>query len=123
MENKLKIKISETAYTKIMELLFLNKEYECVRFSYSSGCCKSPKVSILLDTMDKNNITIDKIDKLNIIYDKSLTNKIREIQLIYRNNEFAVKALPRDGSFSCNNTHGDNSSCGSSCSKCNKSCK
>lgn len=123
LENKLKIKISETAYDKIMELLSAHTEYECVKFSYSPGCCKSPNVSILLDTIDRSNI-IDKIDDLNIIYDENLINNISEIQLIYRNNDFAVKALPRDNVFSCNKKHGDNSSsCGSGCSKCNKGCK
>ncbi|WP_027624169.1 hypothetical protein [Clostridium lundense] len=122
MENKLKIKISETAYNKITELLDTHKEYDCVKFSYSPGCCKSPKVSILLDNMNESNI-IDKIDDLNIIYDENLLNNISEIQLIYKNNGFAAKALPRDGSFPCNNTHRDNSSCGSGCSKCNNNCK
>jgi Fe-S cluster assembly iron-binding protein IscA len=122
LDNKVKIKISEKAYDKIMELLNIHKEYDCVRFSYSPGCCKSPKVSILLDNADNIDI-IDKIENITLIYDDNLINNIREIQLIYKNNSFAVKALPRNNEFSCNNkNHNDDSSCDRVCSKCSKKC-
>lgn len=120
MEDKVKIKISEKAYNKIMELLNNHAEYECVRFSYSPGCCKSPKVSILLDNIDGSKI-IDKVEDLTIIYDENLLQNIREIQLIYRNNEFAIKTLAKDNQLSCNHKNSNcSSNCGSGCSKCNK---
>lgn len=100
-------------------MLNIHNEYDCIRFAYSPGCCKSPRVSILLDNMDTTKL-IDKIDEINIIYDEELINNINEIQLIYKNNGFFIKALPKNNNSPCSHNNSNCSLCSKKCGNCHK---
>ncbi|MCM8711325.1 hypothetical protein M2651_09805 [Clostridium sp. SYSU_GA19001] len=92
MKNKVKIKISESAYK---ELIYILKDLKgsYIRFAYKNGCCLSSKIHIYIDSLQKEDI-IDKIDELPIIYNSQLTDNINEITLIYKNSTFMIKTVP-----------------------------
>lgn len=92
MINKVKIKISETAYNKLLNILNGEDKDLCIRFSYRKGCCKSSKIDIILDRPSYKDIT-DYIDELPIIYDSQLVKNINEVTLIYKNNSFMIKTI------------------------------
>lgn len=108
MDNKVKIKISESAYEKLLILLKNETNYSFLRFSYVDGCCKSPKVEITLDNKNTSDI-IDNIENLSIVYDMNVFERISEITLVYRKNTFMLKTILKD-------THKN------TCADCNKSC-
>ncbi|WP_125153057.1 hypothetical protein [Clostridium rectalis] len=114
MNSKIKIRISQKAYNELLKLLDDNKEYNCINFSYYSTCCQNGKISISLDNL-KDNYIKDIIDNLNIIYNKDLLREIKQIDLVYKNNSFYVKAIPLT-----NTTNSCNSCCKKSCYTCNK---
>lgn len=113
--DKLKIKISEQAYDKILNILKNDDSFDCVKFSMESTCC-NPKVGIYLDALNKaaNEDMRDAIENLNIIYPKALIEKVKEVQLVYRNNGFMIKSIPLKESTGCSGKSG----CGSGCSGC-----
>lgn len=113
--DKLKIKISEQAYDKILNILKNDTNFDCVKFSMESSCC-NPKVGIYLDDLNNisNDDSKDTIEDLNIIYPKTLTEKVKEVQLVYRNNGFMIKSIPLKESTGCSGKSG----CGSGCSGC-----
>ncbi|MBU5483877.1 hypothetical protein KQI86_06015 [Clostridium sp. MSJ-11] len=91
MDKKIKIKISNNAYNQLVNLFKYDDEYNCLKLTYNQGCCKTPKVSILLDTIKEMDF-VDKVEDISIVYDKELADKVNEIQLIYTNKGFMVKA-------------------------------
>lgn len=122
---KLKIKISETAYHKIMTLLVEHKEYPYLRLSYKAGCGKSAKIEVSLDDIHEGDY-LDTVDTLEIIYDDDLISHIKEVSIIYQNASFKVKTLPQEDAPSgcgescstkaeqagCSGCSGSNSGCG-----------
>ncbi|MFL0267730.1 hypothetical protein [Candidatus Clostridium radicumherbarum] len=108
MDNKVKIKISESAYEKLLIMLKNETDYSFLRFSYVDGCCKSPKVEITLDNKNSWDI-IDNIENLPIVYDVKVFERISEITLVFRKNTFMLKTTLKDSN---KNT----------CSDCNRSC-
>lgn len=112
MEAKVKIRISETAYNKLLDLLKNEKDYSFTRFSYSSGCCRSSKVEITLDCLKPDDIQ-DKIDELPIVYNRELFENIKSITLIYKNSSFMAKTEQRAS---------NKNRCGSCSSSCHKGC-
>lgn len=118
MDTSPKIEISKEAYTNLLNLLFTHKEYNCVRFSYVSSCCKNARIDIILDEINKNDF-IKKYNDISIVYSKEVKNKIKSINLIYKNSTFMLKCEPFDNSLSsC--AKGGCSSC-TGCSKCSSS--
>lgn len=114
MNDKIKIRISENAYEKLLNTLNSQTEYSYLRFSYKDGCCRSPKVDLSFDNVSAMDIT-DKIDNLQIAYDTEVLERINEITLVYRNNSFMVKTI-------INNVH--ENKCANCKSNCNKNiCK
>lgn len=86
------IDISNEAYDNLIKLLEANKEYTHIRFSYSnSSCCKSSKIDILLDEAADTDKTTN-FKALNIIVDDEISEKIKNITLVYKDNVFFVKA-------------------------------
>lgn len=86
------IDISNEAYDTLIKLLEANKEYTHIRFSYlNSSCCKSSKIDILLDEATTRDKTTN-FKALNIIIDDEISEKIKNIALIYKENNFLVKA-------------------------------
>lgn len=116
MYDKPKIKISSIAYENLISLLKNHNEYDSIRFKYTSGCCRSAKVEILLDNK-KDNDTEDKVENLTIVYDDEIITHIKEIILTYRKNSFMVKTILKDGvKNSCTKKIQGN------CNDCNKKC-
>lgn len=108
MDRKVKIKISENAFEKLLIMLNNEPNYSYLRFSYKDGCCKSPKVEITLDNKNSKDI-IDNIENLPIVYDLDVFEKISEITLVYRKNSFMLKTTLKDMNKK-------------NCASCNRSC-
>lgn len=89
MKAKPKIKISETAYNILINLI-KDSEYEYVRFTHNIKKC-GVKIEIILDNSKPNDI-VDKIEDLNILYNSDFKENIVEITLVYRNDMFMIKA-------------------------------
>lgn len=97
MNNSPEIEISKEAYTNLFNLLLDHKEYNCVRFSYVSSCCKSARIDILLDEINDNDF-VKKYNDISIVYSKEVKDKIKSINLIYRDSTFMLKCEPFDSS-------------------------
>lgn len=110
--DKLKIKISEEAYNKILDILKNDDEFDCVKFSMESSCC-NPKIGIYLNKLinTSNEDLKDTVEDLNIIYPKDLIEKVKEVQLVYRNNGFMIKSIPLKESSGCSGCSSKDSGC------------
>lgn len=123
MNNNPEIKISEEAYTNLIELLHLHTEYNCVRFSYISSCCSKASVDIILDEIKPEDL-ITKYKDIKIVCNDEIVNNIKSINLIYEDSSFMLKCEPinkseRAGTSGCSNCSG----CGTKkkgCSGCEK---
>lgn len=93
MDTKVKIKISESAYVRLLEILEEVKEYSHVRFSYKDGCCGSNKIELYLDNTNPDD-TLCLIDELPIVYNNEVSENIKEITLVYRDGALMIKAEP-----------------------------
>lgn len=114
MNKKIKIKISETAFEKILFMLNNQVEYSYLRIAYKDGCCKSPKVDIFLDNLRDNDFT-ENIEGLSIAYDIEVLEKIKEMTLVYRNSSFMIKTIINDNHIK--NCSTCNSTCNKNCGK------
>lgn len=115
-----KIEISQEAYKNLLNLLSVHREYNCVRFSYVSSCCKSARVDIILDELNEYD-RIQKYNDISIAYSKEIVDKIKSINLIYKNSTFMLKCEPFDNSLTgC--TKGGCTNCSSCSEKSNNQC-
>lgn len=119
MNNSPKIEISKEAYKNLFNYLLVHKEYNCVRFSYVSSCCKSAQIDIILDEINENDF-IKKYNDISIVYSKEVKDKIKTINLIYENSTFMLKCEPFDNCLSSCGAKGSCSGC-TGCSKCSSS--
>lgn len=133
MNTKVKIKISEEAYVRAIEILDEVKEFSHLRFSYKDGCCGSNKIELYLDNAAPKD-TICMIDELPVIYDSEVSENIKEITLVYREGNFMIKTEPIKPLYKncstctkgCGNNsgscHGNGNNCGSekNCKGCSK---
>ena len=118
MEQTLKIKLSKTALEKLIEMIKQSEEYTSVRFTYASGCCKSPKVDIYLDNFKTGDIK-NSIDDLPILYDETLLDNIVELTIAYTDSRFWIKTVsPKDSDTHC--SKGASDSCGGCSGNCGK---
>lgn len=115
MKDKIKVKISNNAYNELINLFNYDKNYNCIKFIYNQGCCKEPKVSLILHKEEDEGL-LDKVEDVKILYDKELMEKIKEIQLIYTKKGFMVKTTSLENKKDCG---GCNSG---GCGGCGKSC-
>ena len=116
MEQTLKIKLSKTAYDRLIEMIKQSQEYTCVRFMYASGCCSSPKVDIILDNFKTGDVE-NNIDDLKILYDETLLDSILELTIAYSDSRFWIKTtLPEDIKSHCSSSEKK------SCSGCSGNC-
>lgn len=114
--NKIKIKISEEAYERLLNLLELNNEYTHLRLE-RGNCCKD-KVALVLDTPKSEDIE-DCIEDLPLLYTMELKDFLKEITIVYREDSFMVKALNAEGSQSfCTNCTKSKDHC-TNCNNCN----
>jgi hypothetical protein len=105
--NKIKIRISNNAYTDLLNLLKFHDEYNCVRLKYEDGCCKSSKIQLLLDKLNTVD-NQDKIEDLVFLYDDEVLTQVEEVLIILENGSYLIKSKVKD-------TNKD-------CSHCSKSC-
>lgn len=107
--HKIKLKISNNAYTDLINLLKFHDEYNCVRLKYEDGCCKSSKVQLILDKLNSKD-NQEKIEDLVISYDDEILDKVEEVIVILENGSYLIKSKVKDNSSSSN------------CKNCSKSC-
>lgn len=108
MNKKVKIRISEEAYYRLMDILKDGDMYTHIRFAYKDGCCGSPNAELLLDYVKPGDIE-DLIDELPVVYDPDFPLNIKEITIIYREGSFMIKTEL------LNITNRNCSSCSSGC--------
>ncbi|ERI90143.1 hypothetical protein HMPREF1982_04083 [Clostridiales bacterium oral taxon 876 str. F0540] len=90
--SQIKIRISEKAYEKLLNVLTDCPEFSHIRLKYKDGCCGSSKLDILLDNYNLNDIE-EIIDKLPILYDNEVLENIKEITIVYRNQSLMIKTI------------------------------
>jgi len=88
--NKPKIKISYTAYDKLMEVIEDRQEINCIKVEAATKGC-GPKVSFYFDSVNNDEIT-DYVDKLPLVYGNDISKDFKTIIIVYRKNSFSVKA-------------------------------
>jgi hypothetical protein len=105
------IDVSNEAYSNLYALLTEHSEYNCVRFSYVNSCCKKVTVDVILDEINPND-SLKKINDINFVYSNTLEEKIKTINLVYKDSSFLVKCEPVVQNKSCSNCGNDNKGCG-----------
>lgn len=96
----MKIKISQSAYDELLNLLNIHKEYTHLRLEKGS-CCNS--LSVMLD-IKKDLDMEDTVDDIKIVYSPEFHKKYKEITLVFRNEGFMIKGLLYDNISACNNS-------------------
>jgi Fe-S cluster assembly iron-binding protein IscA len=121
MDEKIKIRISESAYDKMLSMLNNEEDKLYIRFSFKDGCCGSNKLDLSIDSL-RSDDSVEKIDNLEIIYDKLVTENFKEITIVYRNDSFMVKTVMKKAKdcSTCTVGCGNKGDCSAGCSKCNK---
>ncbi len=123
MNNKVKIRISENAYDRLIYILKDNTEYSHLRFSFKDGCCNSSKIELYLDNVRAGDIE-ETIEKLPIIYNSLVIGNIKDITVVYRNGSFMVKTELLNGLKSncstCTSGCGGNANASEGCLNCKK---
>lgn len=123
MENKMKIKVSEDAYYRLLDILKDGDTYSHIRLNYKDGCCGSSKVEILLDNLQPEDI-IDTIEELPFVYNYETLENIKEVTIVYRKGSFMAnsklsKEIIKDCS-TCKSGCGGKGSTKGGCSNCKK---
>ncbi|MCY6371619.1 hypothetical protein [Clostridium ganghwense] len=114
MDNKLEIKISDTAYNKLKTLLSSHSdEYSCIKLSYNRTCCKTPGIEIFLDDFEnKKGYTTQNFKDITFIYNNKVIENIKKVELIYKNSNFMIKTIPLNPpSNNCSSCHGGCNGC------------
>ncbi|MGO5076157.1 hypothetical protein ACTQ4K_19955 [Clostridium sporogenes] len=122
-KNNLEIYISKEASENLSNLLKENN-YSCVRLSYVKSCCAKGRLDIILDDVKEKDLKHE-YDSIILVYNNEVSNNIKKVEIIYKNNDFMMKITPRDTN-GCKNgccKNNSSSSCNSNCNNsCNKKC-
>ncbi|ENJ9654313.1 hypothetical protein AB2T14_001938 [Clostridium botulinum] len=122
-KNNLEIYISKEASENLSTLLKEN-HYSCVRLSYVKSCCAKGRLDIILDDIKEKDLKHE-YDSIILVYNNEVSNNIKKVEIIYKNNDFMMKITPRDTN-GCKNgccKNNSSSSCNSNCNNsCNKKC-
>ncbi|APQ74435.1 hypothetical protein RSJ21_07010 [Clostridium botulinum] len=128
--NNLEIYISKEASENLSKLLKEN-DYSCVRLSYVKSCCARGRLDIVLDNIKEKDLKHE-YASIILVYNTEVSNNIKKVEIIYKNNDFMMKITPRDtngcrnGCCKNNTSSNCNNSCNNSCNnKCpykNKTC-
>ncbi|KEI91566.1 hypothetical protein [Clostridium botulinum] len=128
--NNLEIYISKEASENLSKLLKEN-DYSCVRLSYVKSCCARGRLDIVLDNIKEKDLKHE-YASIILVYNNEVSNNIKKVEIIYKNNDFMMKITPRDtngcknGCCKNNTSSNCNNSCNNSCNnKCpykNKTC-
>ncbi|HDK7137386.1 TPA: hypothetical protein PTV74_000410 [Clostridium botulinum] len=127
MENtNLEIYISKEASQNLSKLLKEN-DYSCVRLSYVKSCCAKGRLDIVLDNI-KEKDSKHEYASIILVYNNEVSNNIKKVEIIYKNNDFMMKITPRDtngcknGCCKNNTSSNCNNSCNNKCPYKNKTC-
>ncbi|NFL18168.1 hypothetical protein FDC08_19285 [Clostridium botulinum] len=124
--NKLEIYISKEASENLSKLLKEN-DYSCVRLSYVKSCCARGRLDIVLDNIKEKDLKHE-YASIILVYNNEVSNNIRKVEIIYKNNDFMMKITPRDtngcrnGCCKNNTSSNCNNSCNNKCPYKNKTC-
>ncbi|MCW6076512.1 hypothetical protein [Clostridium sporogenes] len=122
-KNNLDIYISKEASENLSNLLKEN-HYSYVRLSYVKSCCAKGRLDIILDDIKEKDLKHE-YDSIILVYNNEVSNNIKKVEIIYKNNDFMMKITPRDTN-GCKNgccKNNSSSSCNSNCNNsCNKKC-
>ncbi|ABS40044.1 hypothetical protein [Clostridium botulinum] len=124
--NNLEIYISKEASENLSKLLKEN-DYSCVRLSYVKSCCARGRLDIVLDNIKEKDLKHE-YASIILVYNNEVSNNIRKVEIIYKNNDFMMKITPRDtngcrnGCCKNNTSSNCNNSCNNKCPYKNKTC-
>ncbi|KGO12948.1 hypothetical protein [Clostridium botulinum] len=121
--NNLEIYISKEASENLSKLLKEN-DYSCIRLSYIKSCCARGRLDIVLDNIKEKDLKHE-YASIILVYNNEVSNNIKKVEIIYKNNDFMMKITPRDTN-GCKNgccKNNTSSNCNNSCNNsCNKKC-
>ncbi|MFV3010481.1 hypothetical protein ACLD43_04215 [Clostridium botulinum] len=120
--NNLEIYISKEASENLSKLLKEN-DYSCVRLSYVKSCCAKGRLDIVLDNIKEKDLKHE-YASIILVYNNEVSNNIKKVEIIYKNNDFMMKITPRDTNGCKNGCCKNNtpSSCNNKCPYKNKTC-
>ncbi|NFD77310.1 hypothetical protein FC826_18625 [Clostridium botulinum] len=124
--NNLEIYISKEASENLSKLLKEN-DYSCVRLSYVKSCCARGRLDIILDNIKEKDLKHE-YASIILVYNNEVSNNIKKVEIIYKNNDFMMKITPRDtngcrnGCCKNNTSSNCNNSCNNKCPYKNKTC-
>ncbi|NFI07097.1 hypothetical protein FDB73_09185 [Clostridium botulinum] len=124
--NNLEIYISKEASENLSKLLKEN-DYSCVRLSYVKSCCARGRLDIVLDNIKEKDLKHE-YASIILVYNNEVSNNIKKVEIIYKNNDFMMKITPRDtngcrnGCCKNNTSSNCNNSCNNKCPYKNKTC-
>ncbi|NFT15796.1 hypothetical protein FDF21_16715 [Clostridium botulinum] len=124
--NNLEIYISKEASENLSKLLKEN-DYSCVRHSYVKSCCARGRLDIVLDNIKEKDLKHE-YASIILVYNNEVSNNIKKVEIIYKNNDFMMKITPRDtngcknGCCKNNASSNCNNSCNNKCPYKNKTC-
>ncbi|AUM87370.1 hypothetical protein CF055_05045 [Clostridium botulinum] len=124
--NNLEIYISKEASENLSKLLKEN-DYSCVRLSYVKSCCARGRLDIVLDNIKEKDLKHE-YASIILVYNTEVSNNIKKVEIIYKNNDFMMKITPRDtngcrnGCCKNNTSSSCNNSCNNKCPYKNKTC-
>ncbi|KOM98229.1 hypothetical protein ACP49_08055 [Clostridium botulinum] len=124
--NNLEIYISKEASENLSKLLKEN-DYSCVRLSYVKSCCARGRLDIVLDNIKEKDLKHE-YASIILVYNNEVSNNIKKVEIIYKNNDFMMKITPRDtngckNGYCKNNASSNcNNSCNNKCPYKNKTC-
>ncbi|NFJ17798.1 hypothetical protein FC892_18665 [Clostridium botulinum] len=118
--------ISKEASENLSKLLKEN-DYSCVRLSYVKSCCARGRLDIILDNIKEKDLKHE-YASIILVYNNEVSNNIKKVEIIYKNNDFMMKITPRDtngcrnGCCKNNTSSNCNNSCNNKCPYKNKTC-
>ncbi|HDI3056573.1 TPA: hypothetical protein PL548_002288 [Clostridium botulinum] len=124
--NNLEIYISKEASENLSKLLKEN-DYSCVRLSYVKSCCARGRLDIVLDNIKEKDLKHE-YASIILVSNNEVSNNIKKVEIIYKNNDFMMKITPRDtngcknGCCKNNASSNCNNSCNNKCPYKNKTC-
>ncbi|MBE1305365.1 hypothetical protein JQ038_00835 [Clostridium botulinum] len=124
--NNLEIYISKEASENLSKLLKEN-DYSCVRLSYVKSCCARGRLDIVLDNIKEKDLKHE-YASIILVYNNEVSNNIKKVEIIYKNDDFMMKITPRDtngcknGCCKNNTSSNCNNSCNNKCPYKNKTC-
>jgi Fe-S cluster assembly iron-binding protein IscA len=123
MDKKIKIKVSDDAYYRLIDILKDGDIYSNIRMRYKDGCCGSSKIELFLDNAQADDF-IDTIEDLPFLYDLETAENINEVTIVYRKGSFMVNSKLANEKVKncadCKSGCGGKGSSQGGCSNCKK---